>query len=463
MNKTSTELPAWVNTVIHGDALEQLKLLPDKSVHCCVTSPPYWFLRDYQTGVWEGGNKECSHKPSDTAKQRGIASSSLSGGKNNTGHKHEGYKSVCSHCGAIRIDKQLGLEKTPEKFIENMVSVFREVKRVLIDDGSAWINMGDSYSNGSNFLDSFNAVNEFSSICFADAFSIRISCHSIEVPLNNDFFKNQVFISLFGIERIFIKKRQNDFCKVFNLFNAKGYAVISGPFSLVKRNDTTLEIIFNEMDNISIIHSDLDSDLDSVFGISTSEQRSCEQINTTLTIKEAGKPITESIISLQSVRYAITIDSAFKSIVDVDFVDDPISFTNGFTPSACDFGNLIVRKAGIEQVNFLFTDLTIDFTSVNVTHLLYNNLFGSFVTHRQIYDSANKRTNELAAKQEIGMPEQLKRALMQDGWICRQTIIWHKTNCMPESCNDRCTKNQLIPISVLNAVLLAIRQAVPGC
>lgn len=78
--------------IICGDALEELKKLPDKSVQACVTSPPYWSLRDY-----------------------GVAG-------------------------------QLGLEDTPEAYIAKMVQVFAEVKRVLRDDGTLWCNMGDSYA-----------------------------------------------------------------------------------------------------------------------------------------------------------------------------------------------------------------------------------------------------------------------------------------------------------------------------
>jgi DNA modification methylase len=83
--------------IICGDALTELGKLPDSSVQCCVTSPPYWGLRDY-----------------------GVAG-------------------------------QLGLEKTPEEYVGNLVAVFREVRRVLRDDGTLWLNLGDSYSkNESN-------------------------------------------------------------------------------------------------------------------------------------------------------------------------------------------------------------------------------------------------------------------------------------------------------------------------
>lgn len=74
-----------------GDALAVLKTLDDESVNCCVTSPPYWGLRDYG------------------------------------------------------VDGQIGLEDTPEKFIERLVEVFREVRRVLRKDGTCWVNMGDGY------------------------------------------------------------------------------------------------------------------------------------------------------------------------------------------------------------------------------------------------------------------------------------------------------------------------------
>ena len=75
-----------------GDCRDELKKMAAESVHCCVTSPPYWGLRDYG----EGG--------------------------------------------------QIGLEATPEAYVEQMVNVFREVKRVLRDDGTVWLNLGDSYS-----------------------------------------------------------------------------------------------------------------------------------------------------------------------------------------------------------------------------------------------------------------------------------------------------------------------------
>jgi DNA modification methylase len=70
----------------------------------------------------------------------------LGGGKKTTGHVQEGFKSVCGRCGAERVDAQLGLEPTPEAYVARMVEVFREVRRVLRDDGTLWLNLGDSYA-----------------------------------------------------------------------------------------------------------------------------------------------------------------------------------------------------------------------------------------------------------------------------------------------------------------------------
>lgn len=80
-------------TILNGDSREVLRCLPDASVQCCVTSPPYWGLRDYG------------------------------------------------------VEGQLGLEPTPNEYVANMVAVFAEVRRVLKDNGTLWLNLGDSYNS----------------------------------------------------------------------------------------------------------------------------------------------------------------------------------------------------------------------------------------------------------------------------------------------------------------------------
>jgi len=82
-----------IDTIIQGDALTQLKELPGESVDCCITSPPYLGLRDYG------------------------------------------------------VDGQIGLEESPEAYVNKLVEVFREVRRVLKKEGTLWLNLGSSYIN----------------------------------------------------------------------------------------------------------------------------------------------------------------------------------------------------------------------------------------------------------------------------------------------------------------------------
>lgn len=90
--RCSARLDGQPLTLLNGDCREVMKTLPDASVNCCVTSPPYWGLRDY------------------------------------------------GHAG------QLGLERTPQEYVGAMVRVFAEVRRVLRDDGTLWLNLGDTYN-----------------------------------------------------------------------------------------------------------------------------------------------------------------------------------------------------------------------------------------------------------------------------------------------------------------------------
>jgi DNA modification methylase len=92
-----------INSIINGDSLHVLKTIPNEYVNCCITSPPYWGLRDYG------------------------------------------------------VEGQLGLEKTPGEYVNEMVEVFREVKRILKKDGTLWLNLGDSYAGNCSRVSSGRA------------------------------------------------------------------------------------------------------------------------------------------------------------------------------------------------------------------------------------------------------------------------------------------------------------------
>jgi len=98
-------------------------------------------LRDYGTARWEGGSAECDHSQKLGGTGSASAKQVTSGGT-----QTYQYKGQCPKCGAVRVDGQIGLEPTPEEFIARLVEVFREVRRVLKDDGTCWIVIGDSYA-----------------------------------------------------------------------------------------------------------------------------------------------------------------------------------------------------------------------------------------------------------------------------------------------------------------------------
>lgn len=125
--------------ILIGDARKRLAEIPDGSVRCVVTSPPYFGLRDYGTADYEGGDPTCEHT---------ISAVDADGKAVFTERVTRGDRTTCLKCGANRVDSQIGLEQTPDAYVAEMVSVFREVWRVLADDGTLWLNIGDSYAGG---------------------------------------------------------------------------------------------------------------------------------------------------------------------------------------------------------------------------------------------------------------------------------------------------------------------------
>ena len=132
-----------------GDSRKSLKTVPSESCQMCVTSPPYFGLRDYETAKWYGGNKHCDHKGPPI--RTGASFHERYYGKkfvsNKQADQRAPMKNVCSKCGAIRIDSQIGIEDTLEEYVNNIVLIFKEVKRILKSDGTLWLNIGDTYAS----------------------------------------------------------------------------------------------------------------------------------------------------------------------------------------------------------------------------------------------------------------------------------------------------------------------------
>ena len=128
-----------------GDVRDGLRALIAAGVRAqtCVTSPPYWGLRDYGTAQWDGGDAACDHTTQRLPQPNSKQATSKGSARDNMAGRD------CRLCGARRIDRQIGLESTPAEYVEHMVEVFRLVREVLADDGTLWLNLGDSYSAGS--------------------------------------------------------------------------------------------------------------------------------------------------------------------------------------------------------------------------------------------------------------------------------------------------------------------------
>lgn len=138
--------------ILIGDVRARLKELPDESVQCVVTSPPYWGLRFYQTipQVW-GGNPKCQHAWGDVgSRHRGgpPGKSETMAGRDQLSRAATGDINTGCFCACGAWRGELGLEPTPDLFVEHIVEVFREVRRVLRSDGTCWVNMGDCYATG---------------------------------------------------------------------------------------------------------------------------------------------------------------------------------------------------------------------------------------------------------------------------------------------------------------------------
>ena len=139
--------PTW--EIKQGDVLEVLRSMAARSVHMVMTSPPYWGLRDYGLGQWQGGDAECKHeRPTSVADEQYQSSHATPGGwRQNKGELPP--QGTCGLCGAVQQAAGIGLESTLGEWVQNIVAVGREVWRVLRDDGSFWLNLGDAYAASS--------------------------------------------------------------------------------------------------------------------------------------------------------------------------------------------------------------------------------------------------------------------------------------------------------------------------
>lgn len=376
----------WLNKVHFGDCLETLKRMPDGIVNTCVTSPPYFGLRDYSGG-----------------------------------------------------DAEIGKEKTPDEFIAALVAVFREVRRVLRDDGTLWVNCGDSYSAGvANISDLVQSEIENGIIFCGSADPRGRSPQRINVLVYDKRAPNFVFAPLFTAKRVSIKQGQQDLCEIGGAFDAPVKYFGSCALGSGSPCDTNTELLMDVPEYVGIIVAagDLytDAALRSAIAVATLPIKNGKA---PLTIEIAAEPEAEGITSSVPAFDSVTLNATTKCSAQVNSVNDPVALLDGsdFAPGGC--GHFTVRQASSEKLSFTLHGGA-DVCFIGVGHLFLFNV--GLAPYSIILDKAERKWNSQRPKQELGIPDMLKRALMEDGWICRQTIIWSKPNPMPESVTDRCTK-----------------------
>ena len=357
-----------------GDCRDVLPTMASGSVHCVVTSPPYWGLRDYGTGMWEGGDPACGHKqepsrfngPKQTVAQvSGHASKAESHGRQS-----------CQKCGAIRHDKQLGLEavldclgwatkqECRECYICRMVAVFREVRRVLRDDATCWINCGDSYASGKEMKS--KATPSYVDLAYVAGIIDGEGCigirhsHRDNRPTQyhdfspfltvamNDVAVLEKCINVIGAGKITTKHRKEENRKPTFQFDLSGGAAIKVlsmvyPFLVGKKDQA--KIVWRLWKSI--------------------EKTKCD----------IGKSVPEEEMNLRRDLWILAKKCNQREIQGVDLPDIP------------------------KDIN-----------------------------------------RDILGKNLCIVPARLALALQADGWWLRQDIIWHKPNPMPESVTDRPTK-----------------------
>lgn len=113
-----------INTVIQGNVIDVLKQIPSESIDTVITSPPYWSLRNYGTSpqIWDA--------------------------KEGCEHDQEIHSAFCKKCGAWK--GELGLQPTFQLYIKHLCDIFDEIKRVLKNTGTCWVNLGDVYAGSGN-------------------------------------------------------------------------------------------------------------------------------------------------------------------------------------------------------------------------------------------------------------------------------------------------------------------------
>lgn len=364
--------------IIVGDVLDGLRSMEAGSCRCCVTSPPYWGLRDYGTASWVGGDAACDHKERNArndGNRQGV--DGFGGNANKDGHADMGakqYRIVCGKCGARRVDQQIGLESTPDEYVARIVAVFREVRRVLADDGTCWINLAGSYASG-GMQPSQSPLLQSVRSCGTDGTEQQGS------PETGFGCCDQC-----GGHRASLLSRNSD--------------------SILRRGTSAADLS-------TATCSDAQQDL---------------RPTPLVASLPAGRRSTKRQSSRQ-LPDASGLEAMASACQQERQTSSPGAGPSAHT-TACTCGTsrmsqpLVVRTEGKES--FFSACGRSDCNGIGRCGLCWCSLAIPSLNIKQ--------------KDEVNIAHLVAMALQADGWVLRQTIVWHKPGPMPESVTDRCTK-----------------------
>jgi DNA modification methylase len=393
-----------MNQILQGDCLEVLKTLEPESIDCCITSPPYWGLRDYGTAKWEGGNKKCGHLMLLQTTRGGSKSTLTSVGAKeavnaNTTETHkQQYKDICPKCGAKRIDSQLGLEKTPEEYVENMVKVFQEVKRVLKKGGVMFLNLGDSYYGSGK-----GQTNEGSNDPKQPKLKgMKLPLHGRHDGGHDNDDKGEQGSQNRG------SSSQNQSDEHKDISDHRNPDILCPVHGQVPEPSEKNQVRKQDQ-NDHLPNEDFSQDENHIsFAKKGQEHFSSHDDELSFSSQKSKQ---KQFSQQRQVRNRQS-DNSSSSQDEADEKNPDIPVSSDKKVCICD----IVKRLDASDRRKL----------------------GSVFSEKAYPYST---TTNLKPKDLVGIPWRVAFALQADGWYLRQDIIWHKPNPMPESVTDRCTKS----------------------
>ena len=386
-----------VNKIVQGDCTEIMQAWPADSIDLVVTSPPYWGLRSYgpeTVRIW-GGDPGCEHEWEERVKHRSAGGPQVPQSINPrevsvVKAQRDTISNLCSKCGAWR--GSLGLEPHPQMFIDHLVEICREIKRVLKPTGTFWLNLGDSYYGGHGQKHGIGDTKEqdlkVRGVLSQNPYDVRRDALSHNIFDTRHYLAaEQVHASslkIRGCMRDLISHHSTEDCS---------------------HQTTPLQSSFSILGRLKdAIHESAPS----LFFPSS-------------TMRESSRQLLDH--KMLDDNHQVSV---FPSMLQT-FYDDALVFVHKLDGA-------LRRSCGTQDIVSLCEELVRRTLYISESCLLVS----SWVNPPNIKPQGTKK-GWLQPKQKLMMPSRVAIALQDDGWVLRSDVIWHKPNHMPSSVQDRLT------------------------